>query len=346
MRESEGSNVGIGVSFVEAVVVTEDQVLLDFQIIAVFKNSPAEASGLRTGDRIYAVEVDGEFQSIAQLGGYDNALSIIRGEVGETIKLRVLRETENEKFESIEFSIVRDNYTAESVFFRVSETDSKVGIIRISDFGMQTPNQFKAAVQELQAQGVEYFVFDIRYNPGGDVQSVRAVLSYLLDKGDLILSAVDNKGYDAGTIYAGAVDHTGTYAELCSVAPEEVGMFADLNMVVLCNSQTASAAEIFAAGLRDNKNVTIVGETTFGKGIIQHYISLSDITAGAYDGYVKMTTFAYSTACGSSYHGIGIAPTEGYEVALAEETMDYNFYLIPESIDNQLQKAIEAVKSK
>ena len=123
-------------------------------------------------------------------------------------------------------------------------------------------------------------------------------------------------------------------------------MFADLNMVILCNGYTASSAEIFTASLRDNKNVTIIGETTYGKGIIQRYISLSDLTTGAYNGYVKMTVFAYVTACGVPFHGIGIAPTEGYEVALSEEAREYNFYLLPENLDNQLQMAIQAVKSK
>ena len=79
---------------------------------------------------------------------------------------------------------------------------------------------------------------------------------------------------------------------------------------------------------------------------MQRYYSLFDLTAGVYDGYVKMTTHAYVTECGITYHDIGIAPTEGYEVALSEEAMEYHFYLIPEELDNQLQKAIQAVKSK
>ena len=166
-----------------------------------------------------------------------------------------------------------------------------------------------------------------------------------MNDGDLILSAIDSKGNSAGSVYAGAAMYAGDY-EPCSVAQNEVGMFANLKMVVLCNGNTASAAEVFTASLRDHKNVTIIGETTFGKGIMQRYYSLSDLTAGVYDGYVKMTTHAYVTECGVTYHDIGIAPTQGYEVALSEEAMEYHFYLIPENLDNQLQKAIDAVKSK
>ena len=346
MSENEGAGVGIGVSFVQESIVLSGQEYLTFNIITIFKNAPADGSNLRVGDRVYAIEVDGEYKTLAQLGGYDRALAIVRGEAGTTANLLALRELENGEFEVIEASIVRAAYTAESVTYKVSKTDSKVGIIHLSGFDLQTPTQFKEAVKALQAKGVEYFIFDLRNNLGGDVQSVRAVLSYLLNEGDLILNAIDNSGGNGGTILAGAVDHTGNYAESCSVAPEEVGMFADLNMVVLCNGYTASSAEIFTSSLRDNKNVTIVGENTFGKGIIQRYISLSDLTAGAYDGYVKMTVFAYVTACGVPFHGIGIAPTEGYEVALSEEAREYNFYLLPENLDNQLQMAIQAVKSK
>ena len=346
MQENRGESVGIGVSFVQESVVINGQEWLTYNIIAIFKNSPAASSNLREGDRIYAVQVDGVFKSIAELGGYTKALEIIRGEAGTTATLLSLRQADNGEYEIIESSIVRAAYTSESVTYKVSKTDSKVGIVHLSEFDLQTPKLFKEAVLALQAKGVEYFIFDVRNNLGGDVQSVRAVLSYLLNEGDLILSAVNNTGNDAGTIYAGAVDHTGNYAESCTVAPNEVGMFANLKMVVLCNENTASSAEIFTAGLRDNKNITIIGQKTYGKGILQRYISLSDMTAGVYDGYVKMTMFAYVTACGVTFHDIGIAPTEGYEVVLSDEAKEYNFYLIPENLDNQLQKAIDAVKSK
>lgn len=343
--DNAGAGVGIGVSVVQESVVVNGQEYLAFNIISIFKNAPAASSELRVGDRIYAIEVEGEYKSVAQLGGYDQALVAIRGEVGSTAKLLAFRADGNGGYTIVEVAIVRDTYTKESVTYRVSETDSKVGVVHLAEFDLQTPNQFKAAVKALQAKGCEYFVFDVRNNPGGDLQSIRAVLSYLLNEGDLVLSAIDGKGNSAGSVYAGAASYLGDY-EPCSVARSEVGMFADLKMVVLCNGNTASAAEVFTASLRDHKNVTIVGETTFGKGIMQRYYSLSDLTAGVYDGYVKMTTHAYVTECGVTYHDIGIPPTVGYEVALSEEAMEYHFYLIPENLDNQLQKAIDAVKSK
>lgn len=343
--DNAGAGVGIGVSVVQEPLTVSGQEFLTFNVITIFQNAPAANSELRVGDRIYAIEIDGEYQSVAQLGGYTPALNAIRGEVGSTAKLLAFRADGNGGYTSLEIAIVRNTYTKESVSYRVSETDPSVGIVHLAEFDLMTPVQFKDAVKALQEKGVEYFVFDVRNNPGGDLQSIRAVLSYLLKNNDLILTAIDNKGNYVSPVYAGAAAFSGSYAS-CSVKAEEVGMFADLKMVVLCNENTASAAEVFTASLRDHKNVTIIGTTTFGKGIMQRYYSMHDISAGLYDGYVKMTTHAYVTQCGVTYHGIGIAPSEGYEVALSEEAMEYHFYLLPESVDNQLQKAIEAVKSK
>ena len=341
--DSEGEGSGIGVSVLQESLTVDGQEYLTFNITKVFKDSPAQNSGLLVGDCVYAIEVDGEYKSIEQLGGYTLALNVIRGEVGTTAKLRVFRQDATGTYTTVEFLIVRGTYTQESVSYHVSETDAQVGIVQISEFDLIAPQQFKEAVVDLQSKGVKHFVFDVRNNPGGDLQSIRAILSYLLNEGDLILSAIDSNGIRVSSVYAEATTYVGSYAS-CNVLPEEVGMFADLDMVVLCNGNTASAAEVFTASLRDHKKVTIIGETTFGKGILQRYYSLASLTGGVYDGYVKMTTHAYVTECGVTYHNIGIAPTEGYEVALSEEAKTYHFYLLPENVDNQLQKAIEAVK--
>ena len=248
--DNAGAGVGIGVSVVQEPLVVEGQEFLTFNIITIFKNAPAENSNLRVGDSIYAIEIDGEYKSVAQLGGYTPALNAIRGEIGSTAKLLAFRPDKNGGYEIIEAAIVRNTYVKESVTYRVSETDASVGIVHLSEFDLQTPVQFKEAVKALQAKGVEHFIFDVRNNPGGDLQSIRAVLSYLLDDGDLILSAINNKGSSEGSVYAGAANYGGSYAS-CSVKAEEVGMFADLDMVVLCNGNTASAAEVFTASLRE-----------------------------------------------------------------------------------------------
>ena len=120
-------------------------------------------------------------------------------------------------------------------------------------------------------------------------------------------------------------------------------MYADLDMVVLCNGSTASAAEVFTATLRDYGMATVVGETTFGKGIMQSLLPMSYF--GNYSGYIKMTTYAYVTKCGVTYHEIGIEPTSGEEIPLSEEALTYNFYVLPQSKDNQLQAAFAQFQS-
>ena len=106
-------------------------------------------------------------------------------------------------FEEKYFSITRDEFESISVTYQLSEADSKVGLIRISEFDLTTPKQFKNAVDTLQKRGAEHFIFDVRNNPGGDLQSIRAVLSYILNDGDLILSAIktaQNKKYISTSI--------------------------------------------------------------------------------------------------------------------------------------------------
>ncbi|MBQ8311053.1 MAG: peptidase S41, partial [Clostridia bacterium] len=130
----------------------------------------------------------------------------------------------------------------------------------------------------------------------------------------------------------------GDYAS-CNVATGEIGMYGDLDMIVLCNGNTASAAEVFTATLRDYEKAVIVGETTFGKGIMQSIVSLKNISYGLYEGYVKMTTHAYVTKCGVTYHDIGIAPDVA--VTLTGEALEYSLYTLPQALDSQLQAALE-----
>ena len=113
-------------------------------------------------------------------------------------------------------------------------------------------------------------------------------------------------------------------------------MYSDLDMTVLCNGSTGSAAEVFVATMRDYGLATVVGETTYGKGIMQYYLPLSML--GDFTGYIKLTTYAYVTQCGETYHGIGITPH--VEEILSTEARQYPIDSIPQAVDNQLQAAI------
>ncbi len=331
---NQGDSVGIGISVVQTTANVSGVDYPVFQIIAIFRNSPAATSTLQVGDCIYAIKTDGELKTVAALGGYTAAMTYMRGEKGSVAEFAVLRPVNDSDYQVVEVSVTRDAYVAESVNSYVSVTDPTVGVVHLSEFNITTPGQFKAAVEGLKAQGVTKFVFDVRNNPGGDLQSIKAVLSYFLNSGDLILSAINRAGKVSASYHAEAVTHTGSYAP-CSVAPEEVGMYRDLNMVVLCNGNTASAAEVFTATLRDYGLAEIVGETTFGKGIMQSHLSLAAF--GNYTGYVKLTTHAYVTKCGITYHDIGIAPD--VEAHLSEEAKKINIYVLPENMDDQLQAA-------
>ncbi|MBQ9784666.1 MAG: hypothetical protein IJW29_04110 [Clostridia bacterium] len=336
VQDNAGSSVGIGVSVVQTEIDLGGVKEPVYQIISVYNNSPALAAGLLVGDCVCGVKIDGVYRTVAE-AGYTTVINAIRGEEGTQVELLVYRK-ENGAYTRMEVSMTRAAFVKTSVSYYLSELDPTVGVVHISEFDMTTPAQFKEAVGALQTLGVEKFVFDVRNNPGGDLQSIKAVLTYFLNDGDLILSSIDKDGNRVRSYYATAQTLTGIYAP-CSVSAAEVGMYRDLDMVVLCNENTASAAEVFTSTLRDHKQTPVIGQTTFGKGIMQSYISLGMFSYGMYDGWVKMTTYAYVTASGVPYHGIGIAPD--VDVALSEEAKTYHVYLLPQSLDDQLKAAIE-----
>ncbi|MBQ9807050.1 MAG: hypothetical protein IJW49_11185 [Clostridia bacterium] len=338
LQDNAGSSVGIGVSVVQTDLAVSGVTYQVYQVISIYKNAPAEKSELRLGDYIYAVKIDGEYQSITEIG-YTAALNAIRGEAGSQAELLTFR-ADGAEYLSMEIAITRAEFVKQSVSYKISQADPTVGIVHLMEFDMTTPTQFKQAVSALQAAGVQKFVFDVRNNPGGDLQSIKAVLSFFLEDGDLILSAIDKNGVAAQSYYAETQTFAGMYAS-CSVSEAELGMYRDLDMVVLCNENTASAAEVFTSSLRDLKNTPVIGVKTFGKGIMQSYLNLAYYSYGAYDGWVKMTTYAYVTASGVPYHDIGLVPD--VEVALSEEAKTYNIYVLPEELDDQLLSAIAEV---
>ena len=339
LEEDQGNSTGIGVSIVQDVLTVEGVEYRVFRIIAIYSNSPAAATELRVGDCIYSVKTDKGVQTISDIGGYNEALAAMKGDAGTQAEFSVFRE-ETTGYSSIPFSITRDTFVMESVSYTLSETDPKVGVIRLMEFDLTTPTQLKNAVNSLVSLGAERFVFDVRNNPGGSLRSILAVLTYFLDEGDLILSAIDKDGTVVTSYYASEQNESGIYAS-CNVSREEIGMYKDLDMVILCNGNTASAAEVFTAALRDHNSVPIIGETTFGKGIMQTYFSLSRFSGGAYDGWLKMTTYAYVTECGVTYHDIGIQPDQ--TVTLSDEAKQQSLYTLPESMDDQLRAAIAHV---
>ena len=340
-QESQGKMEGIGVSVING----SYEGMTAIKLIMVYPGSPAEAAGLKPGDLIVALKYQDELQSVDALGGYTMAVNHLRGAAGTKAEFLVMRPS-GSGYEQIEFAITRAAFEAVSVTGKVSKTDPKVGIVTIIQFDLPTPEQFEATVDDLIAKGCTKFVFDVRNNPGGDLESIKAIQSYFLSEGDLLVSTKDKHGNEKKE-YVKAVRHTSPAYSVCDVTEDEIGKYKNLTFCVLTNGNTASAAELFTATMRDYKLGTIVGEITYGKGCMQSIYDLS--RTGPYyklygvEGGLKLTTQMYFPACGESYHDIGIAPH--VEVKLPAEVMEqYTMYDLPEELDTQLQAALEQMK--
>lgn len=341
--DSAGEFVGVGVSVVNTTVEINGYVYRAMQVISVFENSPALENDVRVGDYIMYVG-GGESRTLVDVLGYTEALNVMLGEAGTRAEFTVFRpdKTQEIGYREIEFSIVRRKVITESVKYRVSETDAKVGIVNVTGFDQTTAPQFCEAIDTLKSQGCEYFVFDMRNNPGGSLLSIEAVLSYFLDEGDLIVSTEYADGYKEED-FVRTVNYGANY-EGFNVSRSDIGKYKDLKgkCVVLTNGNTASAAELFTATFRDYEIAPVVGETTFGKGCMQNIIDLQRYYG--MPGALRVTTAMYFSKSHHVYHDIGIVPD--HEVVLSEEALEYNFFLLPEEKDNQIQKAIDVLLNK
>lgn len=342
--ENNGDFCGVGVTVVQSAYSNEGTDAKVYNVIEVYEESPALAAGMRSGDLIYAIKQNGVWKTVNELG-FDKALLAMRGEEGTTVEVMVLREN-GDVVDRLELTMLRKKLTTHSVRSELLESNDRIGIVHITGFDMTTPTQFKQNVNALLSQGVEHFIFDVRNNPGGDLQSITAVLSYFLSDGDMVISAIDKDETVVATYTVAESLFDGNYAG-CSVAKEEIGMYKDLDFAILCNENTASAAEVFVATLRDYRAEkgfranNIVGTVTFGKGIMQttRRIPFSDGTVA----YLKLTTHAYVTKCGVSYHGSGITPDAIVE--LSEQAKNQALSALKQSEDAQLLAAAALFQS-
>ena len=327
--ENQGEMVGVGIS------VIQNTELSCIEIINVLPDSPAILAGVLPGDYITYVGLGENKQSVAEIG-YTQALDLLVGEKGTKAEFVVLRDGEE-----IEFSIVRDKVNSVSVTGRACEIAGyeNVGIIKITEFNLTTPEQFEKEVDKLLASGCEKFVFDVRYNPGGDLRSIQAVLSYFLNDGDTFIRIVDNKGNET-TQKISAVQYKGDYAS-CSIEKKDIAKYRDLDFAVLTNGSTASAAELFTSVLMDYGLSITVGETTYGKGTMQTTYSLESY---GYGGALKLTTKYYNPPLSESYEGKGITPD--FVEELDEALQNVNIYKITDEEDNQLRRAITELYNK
>ncbi|MBR6709161.1 MAG: S41 family peptidase [Clostridia bacterium] len=299
--DNSGEMQGIGVSVIHN---AEYGVI---EVISVMPDSPALAAGVEPGDLIVAVGEEKE--SVVDLG-YTMAVNKMQGKAGTQAVFTVQRGPNYT--ETVEFSITRGYVTEVTVLSHICATDPTVGIIKITGFDLRTPEQFIDAIETLRGEGATRLVFDVRYNPGGDLTSITDILDYLLPAGPIIRM----------------VDKAGNSDEISSDAAELV-----MPMAVLANESTASAAELFTAALKDYQKAVFVGTTTYGKGNMQSIIPLNDGSA------LKLTTRMYFPPFSESYEGIGIVPD--LEVEMDEALANKNIYKITDQEDTQLQAAIK-----
>lgn len=293
MEQTEGIYYGIG-----AYVGMDVQTGLA-HISKVIEDTPAQAAGLHDGDVIYMVD-DKPMQGLE----LSEVVANIKGVEGTRVHLTIFRESENDY---LEFDVERKKIESPTVNHEMY--DGGIGYIQITEFDDVTVDQFADALAVLRGQGMKGLILDLRANPGGNLSAVVEIAQQLLPKG-LIVYTEDRDGNR--TEYS--CDGTKRF---------------DKPLVVLVNGYSASASEILAGAIKDYGIGKLIGTTTFGKGIVQRVISLSDGTA------LKLTVSSYFTPNGNNIHGIGIEPDEVYEFD-GERYYDDGY-------DNQLEHAKEVI---
>jgi carboxyl-terminal processing protease len=237
----------------------------------VIKDSPAMYAGICVGESI--VSVDG---LKVTSDNYNEVTSAVSGEKGTSVKLGVEDVSGNVR----EVSVVRQEIVTDTVEYRI--LDENIGYVKITQFSGNTATQFLEAVDLLLKSGVNGFLFDVRDNSGGELNSVVAILDRLLPEGPIVHIVSGN----------GKTETKYSTNE----------KFVELPMAVLANENTASAAELFTAALRDYEKAKIYGTTTYGKGYMQRVITLTDGSG------LKLSIAKYNPPCGENYEGKGVSP--------------------------------------
>lgn len=297
LEDTMGNFVGIGIYMVKNTEVNK------IQVLAPIKNSPAEKAGILPGDLIIAVD---DIQYTAE--DMSIASSKIKGEEGSSVKIDLLRGKETKTF-----TLKRESIKVNPVQGKI--LNGQIGYIGFSSFDEGTAKDFKVKYEELQQQGIKSLIIDLRNNGGGIVDEALKIADYIADKDSVLLYEVDKHNKE-------------------KVKKSENQPFIQLPIVVLTNKNTASSSEILAGALKDLGKAKIVGNKTYGKGVIQQVLTLADGSG------LKITAEKYLTPNKTEIHKIGIEPDETVELP---DTVK-NALVIEEKDDTQLQKAIEMLK--
>lgn len=295
MNDTEGIYYGIGA------YVSLDEVTGYGKISGVIANTPAQEAGLRENDIIY--EVDGESAYGLELS---EIVARIKGEEGTTVHLTIYREGESDY---LEIDVVRRKIESPTVSYEMLY--NRVGYIQITEFDDVTYDQFVEALTAIKESNAKGLILDLRSNPGGSLSVVVDIARQILPKGLVVYTE----------------DREGNRTEYSCDGKNEL----QIPLVVLVNGNSASASEILAGAIKDYDKGVLIGTTTFGKGIVQRLLPLSDGTA------LKLTVSAYYTPNGNNIHNIGIEPD-------IECVFDADAYY-DDGVDNQKERAIEEIEN-
>ncbi len=274
------------------------------KIASVIDGSPAQGAGIRENDLVF--EVDGVTTQGLTL---TEAVSLIRGAEGTDVVLTVVREGETNY---LEFVINRQKVEESTVNYEMLE--NQIGYIQITEFNSVTVDQFADALAVIKGSGAEKLILDLRANPGGSLDAVVDMCKMILPKGLIVYTE----------------DKAGAKVEYACEGDREL----ELPLAVLIDMNSASAAEIMAGAIQDYGLGTLIGTTTYGKGIVQQIMPMTDGSA------IKLTVSSYFTPSGRNIHGTGIEPD------ILCEFDGEAYYGSEEHPDNQLEKAKEVLKNE
>ena len=294
-ESTSGEYSGIGVVF------SQNQETKVITAVQVYENSPANEAGIQVNDILYKVgdkDVSGTDLS--------DVVQLIRGVENTTVDITVLR---GDDAKEVTMTVTRRKIQVETV--KSEMKDDQIGYIRVTEFDSVTYDQFKSALGSLEDQGMKGLVVDLRANPGGNLATVTQMLDLLLPKGTIV-STKDKSGHEE--VISSDDEHQFTKP-----------------MSVVVDGNSASASEIFAGAIQDYGLGSIVGTTTYGKGIVQQIFDLGDGTC------VKLTMAEYYTPNGRNIHKKGITPDVEVEYQRDENNPN---------ADNQLDAALEQVRNK
>ena len=296
--EVQGNYVGVGIYMMQN--TKENNIVILYPI----EGSPAEKAGLKSGDIIKKVD-DTEFTG----EDFEKVSTYIKGKEGTKVKIEIERNGENLTFEVERKKI--DLYTIKSEILQ-----NNIGYIKVSSFDDDCAKEFKQTYNELnKSNKLKGLIIDLRNNGGGIVDEALDMADLILDKDKIELISTNKNGEE-------------------EIKKSKSNPVINVPIVVLVNGNTASASEIFAAALKENGKATIIGEKTYGKGVIQELISLRDGSG------IKVTIEEYLTPNRNKINKVGITPDK--EVTLPDTVT--SIYNIEKTEDTQLQEAIKLFK--